>query len=110
MIKMAFFLKDIDSEDYQYSLSSDEQAALDRYLREMELGPADGEMDIDWQDNGQGYYAHLHELHNIDDKQARSQYRQDLLEDIKKWMVREPNNYMVANVREILGEESSHTN
>ena len=102
MTTRTFFLKDIDSKNYRKSLSLSEQASLDKYLHEMELGPADGEMDIDWQDQGQGYYVHLHELDSIDDKQERLQYRHNLLDDIKRWLVKEPNNYMVANVQTLL--------
>lgn len=102
MTTRTFFLKDIDSETFWKGLSLSEQASLDRYLHEMELGPADGEMDIDWQDQGQGYYIHLHKLYSIDDEQERLLYRQNLLEDINRWLAKEPNNYMVSNVQNLL--------
>lgn len=102
MTTRTFFLKDIDSKNYRKSLSLSDQTSLDRYLHEMALGPADGEMDIDWQDQGQGYYVHLHKLASIDDEQERLLYRQNLLEDIKRWLAKEPNNFMVSNTQNLL--------
>ena len=82
MTTQTFFLKDIRQENHRQGLSSEEAAALDKYLDEMAHGPADGEMDIEWESQGQGYYIHHHILHGIKDEQERDLYLQKLLEDI----------------------------
>jgi hypothetical protein len=102
MTTQTFFLKDIRKEDYRQGLSSEEVAALDKYLEEMALGPADGEMDIDWQSQGQGYYIHDHILHSIKDESKRDLYMQNLREDIDAWLLEAPNHYMVERVREMI--------
>lgn len=97
-----FFLKDIRSEDFRQSLSDEDQASLDVYLREMKQGPADGEMDIAWQENGQGYYRHNHYLGAIKDESEREQYLLRLKEDIDLWLADDPGNHMVGVVRDNL--------
>lgn len=99
-----FFLKNTRSEGFLQSLSPEEKAALDQYLYEMNLGPADGEMDIKWQETGKGYYVHLVNLQEIGDQEGRSDYLKRLKEDVKLWLVEDPKNYMVQRVQEILGE------
>ncbi len=102
MTTETFFLKDIRSEDCRHDLSPEEQAALDEYLKEMGHGPADGDMDIEWQESGRGYYAHLHVLESIKDEQERANYCKKLREDIDAWLSEEPNHYMVEQVREMV--------
>jgi len=48
-------------------------------------GAADSEMDIDFQERGRGYYAHLHQLTALEetDLNACSSYRQQLLQEIE---------------------------
>ena len=99
MTTQTFFLKDIREENYRQSLSSEEEAALDKYLEEMAYGPADGEMDIDWESQGQGYYIHHHILCGIKDKQERDIFLQKLREDIDTWLLEKPDHYMVEKVR-----------
>lgn len=47
-------------------------------------GAADGSMDIEFQETGRGYYAHLHELAALEetDKAAYTAYREKLLQEI----------------------------
>ena len=102
MTIQTFFLKDIRKEDYRQSLSSEEETALENYLEEMAHGPADGEMDIDWESQGQGYYIHHHILHSIKDERERNLFLQKLREDIDMWLSEKPGNHMVKKVREMV--------
>ena len=49
-------------------------------------GAADGEMDISFQENGRGYYAHLHELERLRDlgKKDYQEYRDKLLAELRE--------------------------
>ena len=85
MTTRTFFLKDIREENYPQGLSAEEKAALDRYLEEMAHGPADGEMDIDWKSEGQGYYIHEHILHGIKDEQERDLFLQSFWRHPSGW-------------------------
>ncbi len=102
MTSRAFFLKDLQSEDYRQGLSDKDLAALEVYLNEMKQGPADGEMDIAWKENGQGYYLHVHNLDVINDGVEREQYLARLQEDIGLWLAVDPGNHMVEQVRNSL--------
>ena len=102
MTAQTFFLKDIRQEDYRQGLSTEEQAILENYLEEMAHGPADGEMDIDWESQGQGYYIHHHILHGIKDERERDLFLQKLREDIETWLSEKPGHYMVKKVREMI--------
>ena len=48
-------------------------------------GAADSEMDISFQENGRGYYAHLHELEKlrIENQESYQEYRSKLLSELK---------------------------
>ena len=105
MSTKTFFLKNIRSEGYRDSLSAEDQASLDKYLEVMKKGPADGEVDIEWQETGKGYYVHLHQLESLLEGQERDEYLNCLEEDMKLWLTEDPSNYMVCNVREIIGKE-----
>ena len=102
MTTQIFFLKDIREENYRQGLSSEEETALDNYLEEMALGPADGDMDCEWQSQGQGYYIHDHILHGIKDERERGLFMQELREDIDTWLSEKPGHYMVEEVRKKL--------
>jgi hypothetical protein len=104
MTTKTFFLKDIRKDNYRQSLSSEEQAALDKYLQEMEHGPGHSDMDITWMDEGRGYYVHEHFLYSIKDEQERDIYLKKLREDIDTWLSEDPTNYMVGRVRDSLVE------
>ncbi len=101
---MSLFLEDIRSEDYVTALDDSELAVIEKYLEQMQTGPADGEMDIDWQDQGHGYYAHLHELEHLTDPDEKAQYRKRLEADMETWLAEKPGHYMVENVRKMLSE------
>lgn len=100
MTTQTFFLKDIRQANYRQGLSAEDENALDKYLDEMAHGPADGEMDISWQSQGQGYYIHEHVLHGIKDTRDRDLYLQKLREDIDAWLTEKPGHHMVEKVRE----------
>ena len=101
MINETFFLKDIRKENYRQGLSVEDESALDGYLEEMETGPGDGDMDIEWKDQGKGYYIHDHILNGIKDDQECDLYLVKLREDIDTWLSEDPGNYMVGQVRDI---------
>ncbi len=88
------------AKNYRQGLSPAEEAALNKYLEEMAHGPADGDMDIDWQSDGLGYYIHDHILYGIKDEQERDIYLQKLREDIDTWLLEKPGHYMVEMVRD----------
>jgi hypothetical protein len=100
MTTETFFLEDIRKENYRQGLSPEKEAALDKYLEEMASGSADGEMDIDWQSEGRGYYLHDHILYGIKNERERLLYLQKLREDINIWLSEKPNHYMVEQVRD----------
>lgn len=99
MATQSFFLEDIRTKNYREGLSIDETIALDKYLEEMATGPGDGDMDNEWQSQGQGYYLHDHILHGLKDKQERAIYLEKLRKDTDTWLSEDPNNYMVKSLR-----------
>ena len=66
MMKTAFFEDELnrimDAPQGEYT---DEVVHAARYFAEYCNGAADGEVDIDFQQEGRGYYAHLHQLHYL---------------------------------------------
>ena len=100
MQKPSLFHKDISNPDYMDSLSPDDRTTVERFVEDMQTGPADGEMDIDWQGTARGYYAHLEILQSLAEAHERDQYRAQLREDIEAWLQEAPNNHMVLTVRE----------
>jgi len=104
MTSKTLFLNDIRSENYRQSLSDEDQVSLDVYLQEMKQSPADGEMDIAWQENGQGYYQHEHSLDAIKDVSEREQYLLRLKEDIDLWLADNPGNHTLGRARDSLFE------
>ena len=88
MDKTAFFKYEI-SEILDPEKISDQPSGLrervESFVRDC-AGAADGEMDISFQENGRGYYAHLHELNRlrgISQKHYR-EYRDQLLSELKE--------------------------
>ena len=65
--KVAFFKKEIceilDPENKNV-FPSGLRERVESFVRDC-AGAADGEMDISFQENGRGYYAHLHELERL---------------------------------------------
>jgi hypothetical protein len=84
------------------SLSECEKHNVKRFLYEMERGPGDGEIDIEWQSEWKGYYAHLEFLHLPLQDDNDKAYMALLEDDIEKWKARSSGNYMVENVESIL--------
>ena len=58
---------------------------VESFVREC-AGAADGEMDISFQENGRGYYAHLHELERLRgvSQETYQEYKDMLLSELKE--------------------------
>ncbi len=58
---------------------------VESFIRDC-AGTADGEMDISFQENGRGYYAHLHELELLRSvsQESYQEYRSKLLSELKE--------------------------
>lgn len=95
----ALFLSTIDTIKNADNIDRAALAEVDSYLAEMAQGPADGEMDIQWQETCKGYYRHLYALGVIDDEDSKQEYLKELKIDIEQWLEREPGNCMVLSVR-----------
>ena len=84
--KRAFFKDEIshwlNSENKQ-ELSDGLRDQIETFLRDC-AGTADGEMDISFQENGRGYYAHLHELERLRavSQKDYQEYRDRLLSEL----------------------------
>ena len=89
-----YFLKNAINPLVRANLSDDEIAAVDTYLHRVFLGPGDGEADIEWQENGIGYYMHSHAIHELEGKE-RDEYIAALLLDAKVWLLISHNNHCV---------------
>ena len=84
--KRAFFKDEIChwlSPDNGETLSDDLRDRIETFLRDC-AGAADGEMDISFQENGRGYYAHLHELERLRavSQKDYQEYREKLLTEL----------------------------
>jgi hypothetical protein len=83
MNKSAFFKYEI-SEILNPEKENDQPSVLreqvELFVRDC-AGTADGEMDISFQENGRGYYAHLHEIERLRDVSQGDylEYRRKLL-------------------------------
>jgi hypothetical protein len=83
MDKSAFFKYEI-SEILSPEKENDQPSVLreqvELFVRDC-AGTADGEMDISFQENGRGYYAHLHEIERLRDVSQGDylEYRRKLL-------------------------------
>jgi len=100
-----FFLNSIEDPTFSATLDNKESQALTQYLDEVEQGPANGSMDIDWQMLGRGYYQHLQVLDVLQqtDQLGYQEYLQKLLSDIEAWKQRcTPLPYTVKRVEEEL--------
>lgn len=92
-----YFLKNAINPLVRSKLSVEEIAEIDTYLHRVFLGPGDGEVDIEWQEDGIGYYMHSHAIHELEG-QEREDYMAALLLDAKAWLLIAPNNYCVEMV------------
>ena len=84
--KYAFFKDEIShwlNPDNGEILSDDLRDRIETYVRDC-AGTADGEMDISFQENGRGYYAHLHELERLRavSQKDYQEYRDRLLSEL----------------------------
>lgn len=102
MTVKSFFLKDIDNDDYIATLNEDEKLDLNDYLNEMFSGPGTSDLDMEWSENGRGYYRHDHILYEIIDLKEKADYLENLKEDIDEWLIRFPNHYVIEHVKEII--------
>ena len=88
MDKTAFFKYEI-SEILDPEKMNDQPSSLrervESFARDC-AGAADGEMDIRFQENGRGYYAHLRELERLkgESQEDYREYRDRLLAEIKE--------------------------
>jgi hypothetical protein len=100
MSKNIYFICNMIQPGYWSGLSEAEKIDVNEYLEEMAHGPADGEMDIAWHENLQGYYRHL-EIYDSADESDRQKYKDMLITDMAAWLVLSPDNYMVNQVKRI---------
>jgi hypothetical protein len=88
MDKAAFFKYEI-SEILDPKNIDDQTSGLrervESFVRDC-AGAADGEMDISFQENGRGYYAHLHELERLknNNQDAYRDYLENLIAEIEE--------------------------
>ena len=96
--RIAFFSDEL-SEASLKAMTPKIRADAEQFKRQCELGPADGEQDIDWQEDGQGYYAHLHELVRLrsESEDSYSDYRTKLMSEIES-MSAESTAYQMAMI------------
>lgn len=82
-----YFLKNINNPEFIEECDEAEKEAISKFMEEMQSGPANGDMDIHWQEVGQGYYVHEHMLKNAEDwsEEAFEFYLSELKEDINTW-------------------------
>lgn len=92
-----YFLKNAINPLVRADLPQDEIAAIDSYLYRVFLGPGDGEVDIEWQEDVIGYYMHKHAIDELEGRE-REDYMSALLSDAKAWLLIDPNNYCVGLV------------
>lgn len=92
-----YFLKNAINPLVRDNLQDDEIAAIDSYLYRVFLGPGDGEVDIEWQEDGVGYYMHSHAIDELEGPE-REDYMSALLSDAKAWLLIDPDNYCVGLV------------
>jgi hypothetical protein len=87
-IKTAFFKYEISEmldPENKADQPGDLRERVESFVRDC-AGAADGEMDISFQENGRGYYAHLHELERLRgaSKENYKEYRDMLLSELKE--------------------------
>jgi len=105
MVKAAFFKYEI-SEILDPENINDQPIGLrervESFVRDC-TGAADGEMDISFQENGRGYYAHLHELDRLGgiSQEDYREYREQLLSELKE---AEENNAMTHQMKVVFSD------
>ena len=108
--KAAFFeseISEILDPENKNDFPSGLRERVESFVRDC-AGAADGEMDISFQENGRGYYAHLHELEHLRvvSQEKCMEYRDKLLSELKE---AEENNEMTHQMKvvydQLSGEE-----
>ena len=87
MMKSAFFKDELNEIlDAPRGEYTDEVVQAAIHFAEDCDGAADGDMDIDFQQDGRGYYAHLHELLHLAKAgwESHQAYRQRLEQELEK--------------------------
>ena len=87
MMKTAFIRDELNEiMDARQGEYADEVVQAAIHFAEDSNGAADGDMDINFQQDGRGYYAHLHELLHLNKAgwETHQAYRQRLEQELKK--------------------------
>lgn len=96
---VSFFVTDILDPENWLGFTEGQREAIGQYLDDLQRGPADGEMDIEWQETGRSYYVHLLRLTELEGD-VRDAYLERLQHDINACSAIWPNNYAVRGVAE----------
>ena len=101
-----YLLSSIIQPGFWNDLTVTEQGLVTEFLQDMQQGPADGEVDVQWQETNRGYYTHLEILERlkVEKPQAVEDYVAALESDIAAWLAIKPNKYEVLNLKEILNQ------
>ena len=105
--KVGFFkgeISDMLDPENKNNFSSGLRDRVEIFVRDC-AGAADGEMDISFQENGRGYYAHLQELERLKgaSQEDYSRYRDQLLSELKE---AEDNDEMTHQMKVVYDELS----
>ena len=109
MDKVAFFkyeIGEILDPEKMNDQPSDFRERVESFARDC-AGAADGEMDISFQENGRGYYAHLHELERLKGGSQKNyrEYRDQLLSELKEAEDNDEMTYQMKVVYDQLSRE-----
>jgi hypothetical protein len=102
-IKTAFFKYEISEmldPENKADQPGDLRERVESFVRDC-AGTADGEMDISFQENGRGYYAHLHELERLK-KNDKNLYREYLYKFHEELDEAERNGEMTHQMKTVL--------
>ena len=103
----AFTQKEIEffREEIQDRPLSDEEllisVAIERYLLFRNCFPNNGDVDIEWQENGVGLYGHLRRWYQVKDEYSAAafyRYRQDIIEELQAMVEAGGGHYVAENV------------
>ncbi|MEH6626588.1 MAG: hypothetical protein V7739_09090 [Motiliproteus sp.] len=83
-MRAAFLQKEFEQTNLD-KMNDEDRLAATQFIEAINRSPADSEMDISWQEQGEGYYAHLVEIDDRRkrDKQDALEYCQDLIHEIE---------------------------
>lgn len=103
----AFTQKEIESfrgKTQDRPLSDEElliSVAIERYLLFRNEFPNNGDVDIEWQENGMGLYGHLRRWYQVKDEcsaAAFHHYSQDIIEELQAMVEADGGHYVAENV------------